>query len=85
MPRAILEEAYIHPAIRSKIATHQSGIVTEVQAAVAAHPVVVVGMKTNPMVGRARKALAGAGLTPVYLEYGSYLSQWRKQHSTIIY
>ncbi len=77
MPRPILEEALIHPAVRAKVAQHESTIVQAVRAAVAAHPVVVVGMKTNPFPRRARKALAAAGLPCHYLEYGSYFSQWR--------
>lgn len=77
MPRSILEEARIHPAIREKVATHQQAIVQEVQAAVAAHAVVVVGMGINPWPKKACKALEAAGIAHHYLEYGSYLSQWR--------
>ncbi len=77
MPRFILEESQIHPAVRSQVAQHESAIVQEVRAAVAQHPVVVVGMKTNPFPRRARKALAAAGLPCHYLEYGGYLGQWR--------
>ena len=77
MPRSLLEEARIHPAIREKVATHQQAIVQEVQAAVAAHAVVVVGMGINPWPKKACKALAAAGIAHHYLEYGSYLSQWR--------
>lgn len=77
MPRPILEEAQIHPAVRARVAEHQSAIVQAVRAAVATHPVVVVGMKTNPFPRRARKALAAAGLPCHYMEYGSYWGQWR--------
>ncbi|MDR7378790.1 glutaredoxin-related protein [Rhodoferax ferrireducens] len=77
MPRSLLEEARIHPAIREKVATHQQAIVQEVQAAVAAHAVVVVGMGINPWPKKACKALEAAGIAHHYLEYGSYLSQWR--------
>ncbi|MBC7681166.1 MAG: glutaredoxin, partial [Ferruginibacter sp.] len=48
MPRSILEEALIHTAIRDKVAAYQRSIVQEVQAAVVAHAVVVVGMRVNP-------------------------------------
>ena len=44
MPRALLDESNIHPAIRSFVAESQQAIVAEVQAAVAKYPVVVVGM-----------------------------------------
>lgn len=79
MPRAILAEADIHPAIREKVARHQSAIVREVQAAIAAHPVVVVGMGINPHPQRARRLLEAAKIPFHYLEYGSYLSDWRRR------
>ena len=79
MPRLILEEARIHPAVRNKVATSQRDIVQEVQAAIAAHAVVVVGMRANPYPRKARKALEAAQVPHHYLEYGSYLSQWRER------
>ena len=36
-------------------------------------------MKQNPFPRRARKALEAAGLAFKYLEYGSYLSQYRRR------
>ncbi|MEY4882325.1 MAG: hypothetical protein RIS34_179 [Pseudomonadota bacterium] len=81
MPRPILEESRIHPAIRDKIATHQQGIVGEVQAAVAAHAVVVVGMGLNPMPRKARRLLDAAGVPYHYMEYGNYLNTWRKRNA----
>ena len=41
MPRPILDESRIHPAVRERVAQHFQGTLIEVQAAVAAHPVVV--------------------------------------------
>lgn len=79
MPRPILDESHIHPAIREKVATHQQAIVREVQAAVAANAVVVVGMGLNPFPRKARAALAAAGVPHHYLEHGSYLSRWRER------
>lgn len=81
MPRATLDEAKIHSAIRDKIAKNQQIIVAEVQAAVAANPVVVVGMGLNPMPKKARKALDAAGIAHHDLDYGSYLSLWRKRNA----
>jgi monothiol glutaredoxin len=72
MTRNILDEAHIHPAIRETIANHNADIIREVQAAIAANDVVVVGMKQNPFPKKARKALRAAGLPYKYLEYGSY-------------
>jgi glutaredoxin-related protein len=79
MPRPILPEAQIHPAVREKIANHGSDILKEVQAAVAANDIVVVGMRMNPFPKKARKLLDAAGLAYRYLEYGSYLSQYRRR------
>lgn len=77
MPRPLLDEVHIHPAIRDKLANWQQPVIRQVQAAVAAHYVVVVGMDINPFVKKARKALDAAGVAHHYLGYGSYLSQWR--------
>jgi glutaredoxin-related protein len=79
MPRTILGEAQIHPAVREKIANYRSDIVKEVQAAVAANEIVVVGMRQNPAPKRARKLLDAVGIPYRYLEYGSYLGEWRRR------
>jgi monothiol glutaredoxin len=81
MPRPILDEAHIHPAIRSKVASHQQTIVQEVQTAVASHDVVVVGMGMNPFPKKARKALDAAGQPHTYLEYGNYFNSWRARNA----
>jgi glutaredoxin-related protein len=81
MPRPILQEAQIHPAIRNKIATHQQAIVQEVMKAVKDNDVVVVGMGLNPFPKKARKALDVAGQPYKYLEYGNYLNSWRKRNA----
>jgi glutaredoxin-related protein len=81
MPRAVLAEELIHPSVRERIATHQSAIVAEVQKAVSAHPVVVVGMAINPFPRKARQLLDAAGIPYQYLGYGSYLSQWRRRNA----
>ena len=81
MPRSILDEAHIHPAIRETIADNHADIVREVQAAIAANDVVVVGMKQNPAPKEARKALDAAGIPYAYLEYGSYFNFWRRRNA----
>ena len=79
MPRQILDEAHIHPAVREKIATYQSEVVREVQAAITAHPVVVVGMRQNPFPKKARALLDQHKIVHEYLEYGSYFGEWRRR------
>lgn len=81
MSRHILEESKIHPAIRDTIAQAYADIVDEVRSAVAQHPVVVVGMAWNPFPKRACRLLRAAGVEHQYLEYGSYLSQWRRRNA----
>ena len=79
MPRTILGETQIHPAVREKIANYRTDIVKEVQMALAANEIVVVGMRQNPFPKKARKLLDAAGIPYRYLEYGSYFGDWRRR------
>ena len=81
MPRQTLDESRLHPAIRDTVANLNADIVHNVQAAAASNPVLVVGMAGNPFCRRARRALGAAGIAHHYLEYGSYLSQWRQRNA----
>jgi glutaredoxin-related protein len=81
MSRMILAEDSLHPAIRAKVASLHADIVQTVQAAIAGHPVVVVGMAQNPFVKKARKALDAAGVPHHDLDYGSYFGHWRQRNA----
>ena len=81
MPRKLFPEDRIHPAIREKIATNHRDIVDEVEAAIAQHPIVIVGMSQNPNPRRAKKLLAAKNIEFHYLEYGSYLNTWRRRNA----
>jgi monothiol glutaredoxin len=81
MSRSILDEGNIHPAIRDTIANNHADIVQEVQVAIAQNAIVVVGMAQNPFPKKARKLLDGQRLAYKYLEYGSYLSGWRRRNA----
>ena len=81
MPRPILDESRIHPAVRERVARHHHAIVDEVQAAIATHPVVVVGMGWNPFPRKARRLLDAAGIVHHDLDYGNYLSDWRRRNA----
>jgi monothiol glutaredoxin len=81
MIRPVLAESAIHPAIRQRIAELHLPVIEQVQQAIAQHTVVVVGLSGNPFVGKARKALAAAGVAHEYIEFGSYFSQWRLRNA----
>lgn len=72
-------ESQVHPAIRERIRTAYAETLEEVQAAIAQHSVVVVGMSINPHVKKARQLLDKAAIPHHYLEYGGYLSDWKKR------
>ena len=79
MPRQVLDDAQIHPAIRDTVANLNADIVHNVQAAAQSNPVLVVGMGQNPLCRKARKTLDAEGVAYHYLEYGNYFSQWRRR------
>lgn len=81
MPRPVLDESALHPAIRQRVATLHADLLAEVQAAIARHAVVVLGMAGNPFVRKARKALDAAGVPHHDLDYGGYLSDWRRRNA----
>ena len=77
--RKILPEDRIHAGIRGRVAAYRAEMVREVEAAIAANRIVVVGMRQNPFPKKARRLLDAAGLKYQYLEYGSYFSDWRRR------
>lgn len=79
MPRTILDEAHIHPAIRQTVATNGADIIRDVQAAIASNDVVVVGMAQNPHPKRARKALDAASISVQIPGIRQLLSEWRRR------
>ena len=81
MPRSILDEAHIHPSLREIVAGNNADIVREVQGALAANDVVVIGMAQNPFPKKARRLLEAAGVAHKYLEYGSYFAGWRRRNA----
>lgn len=75
--RPLLPEDKRAPAVAEATANFHKNVVDQVRAAVERDPVVVVGMAQNPFVKKARNALTEAGVPFTYLEFGSYLSQWK--------
>lgn len=79
MNREILTNDQIDTEALSQISNYHLGIVREVQAAIKSNKVVIVGMRQNPVVKSARRALTAAGISFTYLEYGSYFSMWKER------
>jgi glutaredoxin-related protein len=77
--RLVLSPSRISASAHPKVTGFQRAVVEEVEAAVKSDRVVVVGMAQNPHVKRARKALEAAGIAFRYVEYGSYLGEWKKR------
>ena len=79
MTRQLLDDSRVHPAIRDRIADEGRVVIAEVEAAITANAVVVVGMAWNPFPRKACQWLDKAGVAYKYIEYGNYASQWRKR------
>mgnify|MGYP000730885044 CR=1 FL=1 len=80
-----LSETLNQISYSSYLLVHCEKLVQEVQAAIAAHPVVVVGMGQNPMPKKARKLLDAAGIAHHDMDYGNYLSMWRERNALKIW
>ncbi len=79
--RHLLPPERLHPAIRARVAGAHRDLVEEVEAACTAHAVVVVGMRGNPFVRRARRRLDAAGVAHHDLDVGSYFGDWRRRNA----
>lgn len=69
----------MHPTVTAAQATFNSELVQEVAAAVAEHPVVVVGVSGLQPGKHARRLLDAKKVAYKYLQYGSYFSGWRRR------
>lgn len=69
----------LHPAVAAAQASYHADLVDEVAKAVAANPVVVVGVSGLAPGRRARGLLEAQQVKYTYLEYGSYFSLWRRR------
>ncbi len=79
MSRSILDSSKIHSAIIQRVENYHSNIVQEVERAMDGSDIVVVGMKGNPHCKKARKILDSRNAEYLYMEYGSYLGEWRRR------
>lgn len=77
--RRQLDPNNIHPGAAKKMSALHPETIKEIEEAIANNAVVVVGMAQNPHVKNVRSALREAGIDFKYLEYGSYLSEWKRR------
>jgi monothiol glutaredoxin len=77
MQRPHLPETQVHSAVREKMAKYHESVIAQVTQAISDNDVVVLGMKQNPFPGRAKRLLESKAIPFKYLEWGSYLSQWK--------
>lgn len=79
--RKVLDSTKIAAPAQHSIETFHNQIISEVEAAITANSYVVVGMRQNPVVKSALKALNEKNITYKYIEYGSYFSKWKQRLS----
>lgn len=77
MQRPRLPEARVHQSVHEKVAAFHPDVIAQVTEAIRDNDVVVLGMRQNPFPGRARKLLTSHNIAFKYLEWGSYVSQWK--------
>lgn len=68
-----------HPAVVAARARFHADTVEEVARAVEREKAVIVGMGWNPSVKKARRILQEEDIGFSYLEYGNYVSGWRRR------
>jgi glutaredoxin-related protein len=77
--RPLFDPASVDGPALEKMTAFHADTIREIEEALRAHDVVVVGMAQNPHVRNVRKALDEAGVAFHYLEYGSYFSEWKRR------
>ena len=81
MNRPQLPETRISQKALGKMERFKADVVRRVAEAVDQQPIVVVGMAQNPHPKQACKLLRAKGIDFQYLEYGSYLKDWRRRNA----
>jgi len=79
MTRPVLDSAHLAPKALERVTHFHEDVVRHVRDTIAQNDVVVVGMAQNPHVRKVRNALTAANIPFTYIEYGSYVSEWRKR------
>ena len=77
--RKVLNQSQLADSAIRAIENFHTPYVSEVESAIQANKIVVVGMAQNPVVKKARKLLTEAKLDHKYIEYGGYMSKWKER------
>lgn len=77
--RNTLNHDQIATSALNAMETFHPSYVKEVEEAIKSNAYVVVGMKQNPVVRKARKLLDDRNITYKYIEHGSYFSKWKER------
>jgi monothiol glutaredoxin len=75
--RKVLDSAKLADSAVKAISEFYPSSVQEVEEAIKANDYVVVGMKQNPVVKKARRLLDEKGIAFKYIENGGYFSMWK--------
>lgn len=76
--QTLAEDNIFSPAL-DKIGHFHEETLAEVMSTVSENKIVVVGMRLNPFVRKAKKLLESKDLDFKYLEYGGYMNDWKKR------
>jgi monothiol glutaredoxin len=71
-----LEETKLSPRAVQAMGNFKPQTISEIEKAMSANDIVVVGMAMNPFVIKARKTLTKAGVPFKYLEFGHYFNNY---------
>lgn len=77
--RTVLDNTKLAESATRAMASFHPEYVKEVEQAIQANAYVIVGMKQNPVVKKARRLLEEHKIAYKYIEHGSYFSKWRQR------
>ncbi|MDO9183341.1 MAG: glutaredoxin [Bacteriovorax sp.] len=75
--RNILNETQVLAGAQLAIENNHKDLILELAQMINQYEWVIIGMKQNPVVKKARKHLEAKAISYQYAEYGSYFSQWQ--------
>ena len=75
--RKVLDSTQLADSATKAISAFHTKYVQEVEDAIKTNDYVVVGMKQNPVVKKARRLLDEKGIAFKYIENGGYFSMWK--------